>query len=121
MDAEVAAYIGRWRPVSVSPAAAALARLVTQRAAPSGRKRANALLHAAARLAEFAVSLGLELAPEVVFHPSVIERFARAAPGLSGSGAPHAAYQPAVHRAPGGAAAAPAGCGAAAGARQEAV
>jgi integrase len=82
MDAEVAAYIGRWRPVSVSPEAAALARLVTQRAAPSGRKRANALLHAAARLAEFAVSLGLGLAPEVVFHPSVIERFARAAPGL---------------------------------------
>jgi len=33
------------------------------------------------RLAVFAVSLGLELAPEVVFHPSVIERFARAALG----------------------------------------
>src|SRR5260370_37154687 len=29
MDAEVAAYTGRWRPVSVPPEAAALARLVT--------------------------------------------------------------------------------------------
>jgi hypothetical protein len=83
MNPEVAAYIGRWRPVSVPPEAAALARLVVQRAEPGGRKRANALLHAAARLADFAASLGLELAPEVVLHPSVIERFARAAPGLS--------------------------------------
>jgi integrase len=86
MDAaEVAAYIGRWEPSSVPPQAAALARLVVERAAPPGRKRANALLHAAARLADFAASLGLELVPEVVFHPSVIERFALAAPGLSDS------------------------------------
>jgi hypothetical protein len=85
MNAEVAAYIGRWRPVSVPPQAAALARLVVARAAPPGPKRANALLHAAARLADFAASLGLELVPEVVLHPSVIERFALAAPGLSDS------------------------------------
>jgi hypothetical protein len=57
------------------------ARLAVERAAPPGRKRANALLWSAARLADFAASL--ELAPEVVLHPSVIERFARAAPGLS--------------------------------------
>src|SRR6266568_3485096 len=80
---EVAGYIAAWRPVSVPAQAAALARLVVERAAPGGRKRANALLHAAARLADFAASLGLELVPEVVFHPSVIERFALAAPGLS--------------------------------------
>ena len=80
---EVAGYIAAWRPVSVPAQAAALARLVVERAAPPGRKRANALLHAAARLADFAASLGLELVPEVVFHPSVIERFALAAPGLS--------------------------------------
>jgi len=85
MNTEVAAYIAAWRPVSVPPEAAALARLVTQGAAPAGRRRANALLWAAARLAGFAASLGLELVPEVVFHPSVIERFALAAPGLSGS------------------------------------
>ena len=36
------------------------------------------------RLADYAASLGLDLVPEVVFHPSVIERFARCAPGLSG-------------------------------------
>jgi integrase len=83
--AEVGAYISRWQPVSVPPQAAGLARQVVERAAPSGRKRANALLWSAARLADFAASLGLELVPEVVFHPSVIERFALAAPGLSGS------------------------------------
>lgn len=83
--AEVAAYISRWQPVSVSPQAAGLARQVVERAAPPGPERANALLWSAARLAGFAASLGLELAPEVVFHPSVIERFALAAPGLTGS------------------------------------
>ena len=80
---EVAGYIAAWRPVSVPAPAAALARLVVEQAAPGGRKRANALLWSAARLADFAASRGLELVPEVVFHPSVIERFALAAPGLS--------------------------------------
>jgi hypothetical protein len=70
----LAGYIAAWRPVSVPPPAAALARLVVQRAAPPGRKRAGALLRPAARLADFAASAGLELVPEVVFHPSVIER-----------------------------------------------
>ena len=83
-EPEIARYIARWRPVSVSPQAAALARQVVEQAAPPSRKRANALLHAAARLAAFAAALGLGLAPEVVFHPSVIERFALAAPGVSG-------------------------------------
>ncbi len=83
-DAEVAAYIGRWRPSSVSPEAAAFARDVIGRVAPQGRERAKNLLWAAGRLAEYAASLGLDLIPEVVFHPSVTERFARCAPGLSG-------------------------------------
>jgi hypothetical protein len=82
--AEVAAYIGRWRPSSVSPRAAAFAREVIAAAAPADRERAKNLLWAAGRLADYAASLGLDLQPEVVFHPSVIERFARAAPGLSG-------------------------------------
>jgi hypothetical protein len=85
MDAAgTAAYIGRWRPSSVSPEAAAFARQVVPLAAPGGRERAKNLLWAAARLADYAIPLGLEPVPEVLLHPSVIERFARCAPGLSG-------------------------------------
>jgi len=85
MDAaETAAYIGRWRPSSVPPQAAAFAREVVGLAAPEGRERAKNLLWAAGRLADYAASLGLDLEPRVVLHPSVIDRFARCAPGLSG-------------------------------------
>jgi len=84
MDAETAAYARRWRPSSVSPRAAAFARDVIAKTGPQGRERAKNLLWAAGRLADYAASLGLDLAPETVFHPSVIERFARCAPGLSG-------------------------------------
>ena len=83
-DAEVAAYIGRWRPSSLSPQAAAFARQVVPAAAPGGRERAKNLLWAAGKLADYALALGLDLMPEVVFHPAVTERFARCAPGLSG-------------------------------------
>jgi hypothetical protein len=82
--ADVASYIRRWQPSSVSPRAASFARDVIAGAAPDGRERAKNLLWAAGRLADYAASLGLDLAPEVVFHPSVIERFARCVPGLSG-------------------------------------
>src|SRR6516165_1940344 len=82
-DAEVAAYIGRWRPSSVSPGAAAFARDVVAQAGPAGRERAKNLLWAAGRLADWALPLGLEAAPEVLLHPSVAERFTRCAPGLS--------------------------------------
>jgi hypothetical protein len=82
-NAEVAAYIGQWRPSSVSPDAAVFARDVITKACPEGRERAKNLLWAAGRLADYALSLGLDLTPEVVFHPSVTERFARSAPGLS--------------------------------------
>jgi integrase len=82
-NAEVAAYIGRWRPSSVSPPAAAFAREAVAKTRPGGRERAKNLLWAAGKLADHALSLGLEASPEVVFHPSVIERFARCAPGLS--------------------------------------
>jgi hypothetical protein len=84
MDAETAAYARRWRPSSVSPQAAAFARDAIAKTGPQGRERAKNLLWAAGRLADYASSLGLDLAPETVFHPSVIERFARCAPGLSG-------------------------------------
>jgi integrase len=79
-----AGYIARWRPSSVSPQAAAFARQVVPAAGPGGRERAKNLLWAAARLADYAVPLGLDPAPEVLLHPSVIERFTRRAPGLSG-------------------------------------
>ena len=82
--AEVAAYIGRWRPSSVSPLAAAFARHVITEAGPAGRERAKNLLWAAGKLADYAIRLGLEPVPEVVLHPSVAERFTRCAPGLTG-------------------------------------
>ena len=84
VNAEVAAYISRWRPSSVSPQAAAFARDVIAQAAPQGRERAKNLLWAAGKLADYAIGLGLGAAPEVVLHPSVAERFTRCAPGLSG-------------------------------------
>ena len=80
---EVAAYIGRWRPSSVSAQAAAFARdVVTRRRRRGGSGRRTCCGRRAAR--RLRASLGLELVPEVVLHPSVIERFARCAPGLSG-------------------------------------
>jgi integrase len=81
--AEVTAYIGRWRPWSVSPPAAAFARDVITAAGPEGQERAKNLLWAAGKLADYAASLGLDLVPAVVLHPSVAERFTRCAPGLS--------------------------------------
>ena len=82
-DPVVAAYSARWRPSSVSPQAAAFARQVVPLAGPAGRERAKCLLWAAGKAADYAASVGLDLVPEVVLHPSVIERFARCAPGLS--------------------------------------
>ena len=84
-NVEVAAYIGRWRPSSVSPEAAAFARDVITRTGPAGRERAKNLLWAAGKLADYAIRLGLEPVPEVLLHPSVAERFTRCAPGLSGA------------------------------------
>jgi hypothetical protein len=52
--------------------------------APEGKERAKNLLWAAGKLADFGIGLGLDAVPEVLLHPSVAERFARCAPGLSG-------------------------------------
>jgi integrase len=81
---EVAACIAGWQPVSVPPQAAAFARDVIAAVAPEGRERAKNLLWAAGKLADYALGLGLDAVPEVLLHPSVTERFTRAAPGLSG-------------------------------------
>jgi integrase len=82
-DADVAVYIGRWRPSSVSAEAAAFARTVITKTEPAGRERVKNLLWAAGKLADYALGLGLEAVPEVLLHPSVTERFTRCAPGLS--------------------------------------
>jgi hypothetical protein len=53
-------------------------------ACPGGRERAKNLLWAAGKLADYGIGLGLDPVPETLLHPSVIERFATCAPGLSG-------------------------------------
>ena len=69
----------------MSPRAAAFARQVVPAAGPGGRERAKNLLWAAAKLADYGTGLGLDAEPQVLLHPSVIERFTAHAPGLSGS------------------------------------
>src|SRR5947209_13862376 len=49
-----------------------------------GCQRAKNLLWAAGKLADYGIGLGLEPVPQVLLHPSVIERFTAHAPGLSG-------------------------------------
>ena len=80
----MAGYIAAWQPSSAPPRAAAFARQVVSQAAPAGRDRAKSLLWAAGKLAGWAIPLGLEPAPRVLLHPSVIERFTAHSPGLSG-------------------------------------
>ena len=79
-----AGYIAAWQPSSVSAAAASFARAVVERAGPGSRERARNLLWAAGKLAGYGTGLGLDPVPEVLLHPSVIERFTAHAPGLSG-------------------------------------
>jgi integrase len=78
-----AGYIARWQSPA-GPQAAAFARAVVGQAAPGGRERAKNLLWAAASLAGYGIGLGLDPVPEVLLHPSVIERFTAHAPGLTG-------------------------------------
>ena len=86
MQAEVAGYVAGWKPAKGTPAAAAaFARQVVTAVAPAGRDRAKCLLWAAGKLAGWAIPLGLDPVPQVLLHPSVIERFATCAPGLSGA------------------------------------
>jgi hypothetical protein len=80
----VAGYIASWQPSSVPAEAARFARTVVAAAGPHGRQRAKNLLWAAGKLAGYGTGLGLEPVPEVLLHPSVIERFAAHAPGLTG-------------------------------------
>ncbi len=72
---EVAAAIHGFRPRSVDEVAAGFAREVVAAAAPQNVDRAKSLLFACSKLGAFGASCGLELRPEVLLHPSVIERF----------------------------------------------
>jgi integrase len=72
----VAATIARWDPVSLPAEAVGFARAVVVTAAPGDPHRARALLWAAAKLAVFGASVGLDARAEVLLHPSVIERAA---------------------------------------------
>jgi integrase len=85
MAGRTAWYLARWGPPSVSPPAAGFARAVVARCGDLNRERAKNLLWAAARLGDYGLGLGLTAAPEVLLHPSVIERFAAHSPGLSPS------------------------------------
>lgn len=78
----VAATIAGYVAVGIPPAAAGFAREVVAEVAPVGPPRARALLWPAGRLGAWALSVGLELRPEVVLHPSVIERYV--AVGMAG-------------------------------------
>jgi integrase len=84
--AGTADYLHRWQPSrQVSAEAAAFARQVVAACGPlPAQDRVKALLWAAGKLAGYGISVGLEPVPGVLLHPSVIERFAAHAPGLSG-------------------------------------
>jgi hypothetical protein len=64
-----------WQPRVLSEPAAAFARDVVGRADPPSAARARSLLWACSQLASFGIGVGLEPRPEVLLHPSVIERF----------------------------------------------
>lgn len=74
-SADIDALIRAYEPRRVSDGAAEFARQVVTRCAPGNASRAKALLFATSRLGEFAASIGVDLVPEIVLHPSVIERF----------------------------------------------
>ena len=62
-------------PTSVDPRAGAFARAVVAQARPVRAARAKALLFAAAKLGDFAVSIGVEPSPEMLYDEALLERF----------------------------------------------
>lgn len=62
-------------PTSVGGAAGAFARSVVAQAGPDSAARAKALLFAAAKLADFAVSVGVVATAEMLTNDALIERF----------------------------------------------
>ena len=72
---DVGVVIAAYRPRQLPPEAGRFARTVVAGAAPASATRAKALLWAAARLAAFGLSVGLEPDPAVLLHSAVVERF----------------------------------------------
>ena len=62
-------------PTSVGSLAAAFARSVVAQARPQSVARAKAFLFATAKLGEFAVSIGQEPGPQMLFDEALVERF----------------------------------------------
>jgi integrase len=82
---EAGGYPARWEPAAGTPAEAAeFARQVVSSCGRLGQDRAKNLLWAAGKLAGWGIGIGLDPVPEVLLHPSVIERFAAHAPGMPG-------------------------------------
>ena len=75
LDEAVVATVARYRPRRIPEEAAGFARATVSACQPASPSRAKALLFATGRLAGFGISVGLELDPVVLLHPSVIERF----------------------------------------------
>jgi integrase len=73
--ARVKETIEGFSPTSVGPLSGAFARAVVAQARPSSAARAKAFLFAAAKLGEFAVSIGKEPLPEMLFDEALVERF----------------------------------------------
>jgi len=71
----VTGTIEGFSPTSVGPAAAIFARRVVAQARPARVARAKALLFAAAKLGEFATSIGVAPSAEVLFDEALVERF----------------------------------------------
>jgi len=71
----VGRVIDGYQPRGIDERAAAFARTVVAAVAPAGPARARSLLWACSRLADWAASVGLEPVPEVLLHPSVLERY----------------------------------------------
>jgi hypothetical protein len=71
----IADVIARYRPVGVSAEALLFAQGAVSMARPPSVPRARALLFACSRLAAWGEMVALDLAPEVMLHPSVLERF----------------------------------------------
>lgn len=66
--------------------AVAFARAVVVASAPAGAARARSLLWAVSRLAGWGIGVGLEARPEVLLHPSTIERYVVV--GMAGASEP---------------------------------
>ncbi|MGH2810927.1 MAG: hypothetical protein ACRDIA_08610, partial [Actinomycetota bacterium] len=72
--AEVQMFIDRHRPTTLDGPPAQLVREVVALAQPQSIDRAKTLLWTCAQIVKLAQSAGLELSPQVLFHPSTIER-----------------------------------------------